>query len=272
MPAPGPTCWPKGSAPVPAAPTAPGSTPRLLALHVGHDRHPEGRDAPARQHRPGLRDLRPPGAGHHPGRPVLLRGEAVFRVRHRELAVLPVLGRRHRGPDPARATPAGAAARLARGPPVAVLRRRPPSSPRCSPRTLPPRPSPRCGWRHRRARPCPPRSTGGSPAATGRHHRRAGSTEALHIFISNQPGAVRPGTSGTVVPGYEARLVDDHDEPVADGHPGLAARARRLDRDRVLVPDRHHPAGVRRASGCGPATPTSARRTASTPAWAAPTT
>jgi benzoate-CoA ligase family protein len=47
-----------------------------------------------------------------------------------------------------------------------------------------------------------------------------GSTEALHIFISNQPGAVRPGTSGTVVPGYEARLVDDHDEPVADGHPG----------------------------------------------------
>jgi len=47
-----------------------------------------------------------------------------------------------------------------------------------------------------------------------------GSTEALHIFISNRPGAVRPGTSGSVVPGYEARLVDDHDEPVADGHPG----------------------------------------------------
>jgi acyl-coenzyme A synthetase/AMP-(fatty) acid ligase len=36
-----------------------------------------------------------------------------------------------------------------------------------------------------------------------------GSTEALHIFISNRPGAVRPGTSGTVVPGYEARVVDD---------------------------------------------------------------
>ncbi len=47
-----------------------------------------------------------------------------------------------------------------------------------------------------------------------------GSTEALHIFISNRPGAVRPGTSGTVVPGYEARLVDDHGEPVSDGHPG----------------------------------------------------
>src|SRR5262245_7140085 len=47
-----------------------------------------------------------------------------------------------------------------------------------------------------------------------------GSTEALHIFISNRPGAVRPGTSGTVVLGYEARLVDDHGEPVADGSPG----------------------------------------------------
>ena len=47
-----------------------------------------------------------------------------------------------------------------------------------------------------------------------------GSTEALHIFISNRPGAVRPGTSGTVVPGYQARLVDDNGEPVADGHPG----------------------------------------------------
>jgi len=34
-----------------------------------------------------------------------------------------------------------------------------------------------------------------------------GSTEALHIFISNRPGDLRPGTSGRVVPGYEARIV-----------------------------------------------------------------
>src|SRR5579884_1257972 len=40
-----------------------------------------------------------------------------------------------------------------------------------------------------------------------------GSTEILHIFISNRAGAVRPGSSGQVVPGYEARLVDE------DGHP-----------------------------------------------------
>jgi benzoate-CoA ligase family protein len=36
-----------------------------------------------------------------------------------------------------------------------------------------------------------------------------GSTEALHIFLSNAKGGERPGTSGVPVPGYEARLVDD---------------------------------------------------------------
>ncbi|MCK2219090.1 benzoate-CoA ligase family protein [Actinomadura sp. ATCC 31491] len=47
-----------------------------------------------------------------------------------------------------------------------------------------------------------------------------GSTEALHIFISNRPGQARPGTSGTVVPGYEARLLDEQGAPAADGEPG----------------------------------------------------
>lgn len=36
-----------------------------------------------------------------------------------------------------------------------------------------------------------------------------GTTEALHIFLSNTKGTERPGTSGTPVPGYDARLVDD---------------------------------------------------------------
>jgi benzoate-CoA ligase len=44
-----------------------------------------------------------------------------------------------------------------------------------------------------------------------------GSTEALHIFISNRPQQVRPGSSGTPVPGYEAKLVDDDGVPVATG-------------------------------------------------------
>ncbi|WP_433444023.1 benzoate-CoA ligase family protein [Nonomuraea sp. CA-141351] len=47
-----------------------------------------------------------------------------------------------------------------------------------------------------------------------------GSTEALHIFISNRPGQVRPGSSGTLVPGYEAKLLDESGVPVKDGEPG----------------------------------------------------
>jgi benzoate-CoA ligase family protein len=44
-----------------------------------------------------------------------------------------------------------------------------------------------------------------------------GSTEALHMFIANRPGAVKPGSSGELIPGYEARIVDEHDNPVPDG-------------------------------------------------------
>lgn len=47
-----------------------------------------------------------------------------------------------------------------------------------------------------------------------------GSTEALHIFISNRPGAVRPGAAGFLIPPYEARLVDDQGLPVAPDRPG----------------------------------------------------
>ncbi len=47
-----------------------------------------------------------------------------------------------------------------------------------------------------------------------------GSTEVLHMFIANRPGAVKPGSSGQVVPGYEARIVDDSGEPVPPGEIG----------------------------------------------------
>ncbi|HEV2250338.1 MAG TPA: benzoate-CoA ligase family protein [Candidatus Limnocylindria bacterium] len=48
-----------------------------------------------------------------------------------------------------------------------------------------------------------------------------GSTEMMHVFISNVPGSARGGTSGTVVPGYKAKIVDDagNELPVgASGH------------------------------------------------------
>ncbi len=47
-----------------------------------------------------------------------------------------------------------------------------------------------------------------------------GSTEMLHIFLSNRPGAVRYGTTGLAVPGYEIRLVDDEGHEVKPGELG----------------------------------------------------
>ncbi len=47
-----------------------------------------------------------------------------------------------------------------------------------------------------------------------------GSTEMLHIFLSNQPGEVSYGTSGVAVPGYELRLVDDDGVDLKDGEIG----------------------------------------------------
>jgi benzoate-CoA ligase family protein len=47
-----------------------------------------------------------------------------------------------------------------------------------------------------------------------------GSTELLHIYCSNRPGAVKPGTSGKPVPGYELVLLDELGQPVAPGEVG----------------------------------------------------
>lgn len=47
-----------------------------------------------------------------------------------------------------------------------------------------------------------------------------GSTEALHIFISNREGDVKPGSSGRIVPGYEAKIIDEAGKEVAEGEAG----------------------------------------------------
>ena len=47
-----------------------------------------------------------------------------------------------------------------------------------------------------------------------------GSTEILHIFISNRPGDIRPGSSGRLVAGYEARIVDEEGRDVRPGDIG----------------------------------------------------
>ncbi|OWJ66517.1 benzoate-CoA ligase family protein [Inquilinus limosus] len=67
-----------------------------------------------------------------------------------------------------------------------------------------------------------------------------GATEMLHIFIASSPGAVRPGSTGTVVPGYEAKIVDDDFNELPAGEAGrLAVRGptgcRYLADDRQLA-------------------------------------
>ncbi|MEZ5660401.1 MAG: benzoate-CoA ligase family protein [Burkholderiaceae bacterium] len=67
------------------------------------------------------------------------------------------------------------------------------------------------------------------PADIGERFKRAfgvdivdgiGSTEMLHIFMSNKPGQVVYGTTGWPVPGYEIALRGDDGGPVPDGEPG----------------------------------------------------
>ncbi len=47
-----------------------------------------------------------------------------------------------------------------------------------------------------------------------------GTTEALHIFISNRPGQAKAGSSGTPVPGYEVKVVDEEGNQVPPGEVG----------------------------------------------------
>ena len=50
-----------------------------------------------------------------------------------------------------------------------------------------------------------------------------GATEMLHIFIGSRAGENKPGATGRVVPGYEARIIDENGNEVPDGTPGRLA-------------------------------------------------
>jgi 2-aminobenzoate-CoA ligase len=50
-----------------------------------------------------------------------------------------------------------------------------------------------------------------------------GATEMLHVFVSSSDADIRPGSTGRVVPGYVAAVVDDAGNPVPDGQVGRLA-------------------------------------------------
>ena len=47
-----------------------------------------------------------------------------------------------------------------------------------------------------------------------------GTAEMWHIFLSNHPGAARPGTLGTVVPGFEVKVCDEEGRELPAGETG----------------------------------------------------
>ena len=65
-----------------------------------------------------------------------------------------------------------------------------------------------------------------------------GSTEMMHIFISESGDAIRPGSTGRAVPGYEATVLDDDGNPLAEGEGRLAIKGptgcRYLDDERQV--------------------------------------
>ncbi len=97
-----------------------------------------------------------------------------------------------------------------------------------------------------------------------------GSTEMLHIFVSNRADDVRYGTSGKPVPGYDAMILDEHGgrcRTARQANWWCAARPR----PRATGTSATRRAARSAASGRTPAIPISATRTATTASVAAPT-
>ena len=226
--------WPPTT---PVYPTT-ADSPAFWLYTSGTTGTPKARDAPARLDPGRLRDLRRAGARHHARRPLPVRGQGVLRLRPGQLGAVPAVGRRGRGAG-AGAVPARRDRRA--GPRVrrdAVLRR--PDVLRqhaARPSLARRRAAPGSGSPPRPARRCRPRSTQRWTRALRRRHprRHRHDRDAAHL-------PVQPAGRGAA--GHHrrrgARLRPAHPRRGrARGrrrHAGHAVRARRLDRDRLLVP------------------------------------
>ena len=96
-----------------------------------------------------------------------------------------------------------------------------------------------------------------------------GTTELLHIFIASPEDDIRPGATGRVVPGYEAKVIDESGREVAPGTIGRLA-VRGPTGCRYLADERQR--NMSRTAGTSPAIPISRMKTASSGTKRAPTT
>ena len=219
---------------------------RVVAVHLRHHRQAEGRHAPARRVREVARAYgrgRCSASGRTTGACPWPSCSSPTGWATRRSSRSPSARRRcWSAPGRRRALIAERAAARAAD---AVLRRADVLRGAARTPTCPPTRSPRCGRRSRPASRCPPvlfqrfRERFGVEILDG-----IGSTEALHIFLSNRPGQVRPGTTGIPVPGYDVRIRDEHGAPRSARAAGRPVRARRLDGHRLLVPHGDHARGV----------------------------
>ena len=193
---------------------------RVLAVLVGEHGSPERVRAPAARHGRLRRALREGRARSHRGRSLLQRPQAVLRLRARERGLLPARRRRDEHPL-ARAAAAGARLRDDRAIPADLVllgadRLRNAAGARRGVRSLVD-PSGGIGGRSAAAR-----HLRSLPAAIRRSRSSTASGRPRRSTCSSRTGLVesRPGTSGVVVDGYDARILDDAGVPVAAGEIG----------------------------------------------------
>ena len=190
------------------------------------------------------------GAGHPARRHDVLGRQAVLRLRHRQLAVLPVLRRREHGAraaDGRRPTWWPSACSRSGRPCSSRCRR---STRRCSPATCRTTRSPRSGWPRRPGEPLPaPLLARFRGPLRRRHHRRHRLDRgAAHLPV--QPARRDPARHDRACPCPATTSRSGTTTAAGARRPaGRAARARRVDRPRLLASYRSEPARSSRASG-----------------------
>ena len=182
------------------------------------------------------RALRHPGARHRRERCRVLGGEAVLCLWARQCADVSAGGRRDQRADGGAADAGGGQPRAAASTGRRSFSGFRPFTMRCSPATdLPQRDELALRRCVSAGEPLPQEIGRRWSARIGVDILDGiGSTEMLHIFLSNWPGAVRYGTTGRPIPGYQLKIVDEEERP---GPPRRNRRpvGQRTDQRRLLL-------------------------------------